>query len=206
MKLKSLSSSSLKKLREGFSTLNQIWKRGLLPEDLKRHYTLHWFVVCKGNIIQTAQALQIHRNTIQDHFLELGFGKKTIRLRHTWQKLSKKPSQSFKNTFHRFYHWASSKPKLSPAENAGLISLWQSLFPYKVLVHHFLLWSLREKKGQIRSRPQLGYSYRHQARLLSQMIDPKTKAAFWLSPLKPTPSEIYSPRYKSRLRSRRKKS
>ncbi len=69
MSFKTPTSISKTQMDHGFSTLNRLWKRGLFPEDLERHYFLHWFVIYKGNIIQTAKALDIHRNTIQGHFL-----------------------------------------------------------------------------------------------------------------------------------------
>src|ERR1700690_964975 len=88
---KAPSQISRSKWISGLSTLNRLWKRGLQPEDLRRHYFLHWFVVYNGN-------------TIQGHFLELGYSKKSVRLRHTWQKMNEKSKNlSFEKKFHQFY-------------------------------------------------------------------------------------------------------
>jgi hypothetical protein len=187
------------KWHKGLTSLNQLWKRGLFPEDLERHYFLHWFVIYKGNIIQTAKALQIHRNTIQGHFLELGYSKKSVRLRHTWQKLDEKSKQSFEKKFHQFYLSFAKKPRFSPEENSVLVGLWQTRFPFKTLTPHYLLWAIRTGKTKEWVQKQLGYSYRHRARLLSQVLKPKSRDGFWLGPLKPQLKEIYSPRYRTIL-------
>jgi len=196
---------SSQKLQEGFSTLSGLWKRGLYPEDLKRHYSLHWFVAENGNIMKAARTLQIHRNTIQGYFLELGYGNKGIRLRRAWQELSRNSTASFAVRFLFFYRKFTSKPKLSPKENSGLVTLWQTRFPYKILTHHYLLWALRNGRSKEWLQARLDYSYRHQARLLSQILNPKAKQASWLNPLKPKVSEIYSKRYRARLASKGKK-
>jgi hypothetical protein len=202
---KTPSSVSRPKWIQGLSILNRLWKRGLRPHDLERHYFLHWFVVYKGNIIQTAKALRIHRNTIQGHFLELGYSKKSVRLRHAWQKLDEKSKNlSFEKKFHRFYETFGRKPRFSTEENAGLVGLWQTKFPFKTLTPHYLHWAIRAGKSKQWVQKELGYSYRHRARLISSLLKPKTRDGFWLSPLKPLLNEIYSPRYRTIL-SRRKK-
>lgn len=193
--VKTLSSASVKKLRLGFSTLDHLWKKGLFPKDLKRHYTLYWFVTYDGNIIKTAAALQIHRNTIQAHFPQLGFGGRAIRLRHSWQRLGRKSSGAFNNRFYTFYSRFSSRPKLTRPESTALTGLWQTGFPYKILIHHYLLWGLRSKKNKLWLQSRLGYSYRQLVRMLGQILKAKAKQAFWLSPLKPKYTEIYSPQY-----------
>ncbi len=194
------------KWTKGLSTLNRLWGRGLFPADLDRHYFLHWFVVYKGNIIQTAKALDIHRNTIQGHFLELGYSKKSVKLRHSWQLMEEKPQKlSFENRFHSFYNRFSGKPRFSPEENNALIGLWQAKFPFKTLTPHYLLWAIRTGKPKDWVEKKLGYSYRHKARLLSHVVKPKTRDGFWLSPLKPTIKEIYSARYRTILAGKKKR-
>ena len=189
-----------KTLSKGLSTLSGLWKNGFFPDDLERHYFLHWFVVHDGNIIQTAKALQIHRNTIQGHFLHLGYSKKSVRLRHAWQLLNEKyPDDPFGKKFHRFYLKAARKPVLSAEENAGLTALWQVKFPFKTLVPHYLLWAIRAGRSKGWVQKELGYSYRHRARLLSHLLKANSRDGFWLAPLKPQLSEIYSPRYRAVL-------
>lgn len=190
---------------QGISALNRLWKHGLVPEDLERHYFLHWFVIYKGNIIQTAKALQIHRNTIQGHFLQLGYSKKSVRLRHAWQALNEKSKNvSFEKKFHQFYLKFALKPKFSPEENKTLVELWQTKFPFKTLTPHYLLWAIRVGKSKEWVQKELGYSYRHRARLLSHLLKPQSRDGFWLSPIKPLVKEIYSARYRTIL-SRKKK-
>ena len=199
------SSISKSKWVSGLSILNRLWKRGLQPDDLERHYFLHWFVIYNGNIIQTAKALQIHRNTIQGHFLEMGYSKKSVRLRHTWQKLSEKSKKlSFEKKFHQFYNQFSQKPRFSSEENAGMVGLWQVKFPFKTLTPHYFLWAVRAGKSKDWVQKELGYSYRHRARLMNPILKPKTRDGFWLSLMKPQVKEVYSARYRTIL-SRKKR-
>jgi hypothetical protein len=179
----------------GLQTLNRLWGKGLLPQDLERHYFLHWFVVYEGNILKTAEALQVHRNTIQGHFLSLGYSKKSVRLRHAWQTIQLKARHlSFENNFFAFYKRFGDKPRLNPKENKDLVGLWKIRFPYKTLATHYLLWAQRAGKSKDWVLKRLDYSFRHRARLLSQVVQNKTRDGFWLSPLKPSLDEIRSVR------------
>jgi len=205
MSFKAPSPISRPKWLQGLSTLNRLWKRGLFPKDLERHYFLHWFVVYNGNIIRTAKALDIHRNTIQGHFLELGYSKRSVRLRHVWQKMNESSKNlSFEKKFGRFYQKFASTPRFSPEENAGLVGLWQILFPFKTLMPQYFLWAVRDGKPKEWVQKKLGYSYRHRARLIAPILKPKTRDGFWLAPMKPQMKEIYSPRYRTIL-SRKKR-
>ncbi len=187
-------------LLQGYETLNKLWNRNLLPKDLERHYFLHWFVVYQGNIIQTAKALQIHRNTIQGHFSQFGFSNKSVRLRHSWQMLIEKNKKaSFESNFIKFYDQFGGKTKFSPEENKRLIQLWQTKFSFKTLMTHYLLWALRTEKTKDWIQKKLNYSERHRIRLLTSTLNPKTRDGFWLAPLKPDPEEIYSLRYRNIL-------
>jgi hypothetical protein len=203
--MKSQTLPSIRKWHAGLLKLNQLWQRGFYPDDLEKHYFLHWFVFYQGNIIKMSKALRIHRNTIQGHFLKLGYSRKSVKLRHAWQKLLKSSESSFEKIFFIFYHRFALKPHLSFEENKKIIWLWQTQFPYKMLVHHYLLWALRNKKTKTWIQSQLGYSYRHQTRILSRLGKPKSASSYWLSPLKPKPLEIYSERYKSRLKNMHRK-
>jgi hypothetical protein len=190
---------------QGLTTLSKLWQRGLFPDDLRRHFFLHWFVIHKGNIIRTAKALDIHRNTIQGHFLDLGYSKRSVKLRHAWQVLMDRKGSDFKTKFHHFYDRVGRRPKFSPAENAALVGLWQIKFPFKTLNPHYLLWTVRSKKPKDWIEKKLGYSYRHRARLLSQVLKPKSRDGFWLSPLRPKIEEIYSRRYRTVLSHQKKR-
>lgn len=191
------------KWNKGLAVLDRLWQKGFFPDDLRRHYFLHWFVVHQGNIIQTAKALDIHRNTIQGHFLDLGYSKRSVKLRHAWQVLSTKKS-GFEKNFHSFYSKFGKKPGFTPDENEALVGLWQAKFPFKTLTPHYLLWAIRSKKPKDWVQKKLGYSYRHRARLLSHVLKPKSRDGFWLSPLKPQVKEVYSRRYRTLL-SRKKR-
>jgi hypothetical protein len=200
MPFKTPSGFSKANLLQGFETLNKLWSRNLFPKDLERHYFLHWFVVYQGNIIQTAKALQIHRNTIQGHFLEFGFSNKSVRLRHFWQTLVKKNKKaSFESNFFKFYLQFGGKTKFTAKENQQLIKLWQTKFSFKTLMAHYLLWALRTQKTKEWIQKKLNYSERHRIRLLTAVLNLKTRDGFWLSALKPRATEIYSARYRNVL-------
>jgi hypothetical protein len=193
-------------LLQGLQSLNKLWARGLFPKDLERHYFLHWFVVYQGNIIQTAKALQIHRNTIQGHFLQFGFSNKSILLRHSWQVLIEKNKKTpFESNFLKFYNQFGGKTKFSPEENKNLITLWKTKFSFKTLMAHYLLWALRHDKSKEWVQKKLDYSDRHRIRLLTSVLTPKNRDGFWLAPLKPSSQEIYSDRYRNILSKMKKR-
>jgi hypothetical protein len=157
-------------------------------------------VIYEGNIIQAAQGLRIHRNTIQGHFLKFGFSKKSIRLRHFWQTLTEKNKKaSFESNFFKFYQKFVGRPKLSPEENKRLIKLWQTKFSFKSLMAHYLLWTVRTQKSKEWVQKKLDYSERHRIRLLTGVLNAKSRDGFWLLPLKPSPHEIYSDHYRNIL-------
>ena len=206
MAFKKPTSFSKTNLLQGFKTLDNLWERNLFPADLERHYFLHWFVVYQGNIIQTAKALQIHRNTIQGHFLKFGFSKKSVRLRHSWQTLvNKNKTSSFDTNFLKFYQQFGGKTKFSVNENKSLIKLWQTRFSFKTLMAHYLYWALRTHKPKEWIQKKLDYSDRHRIRLLTSILNPKNRDGFWLSVLKPTSREVYSARYRNILAKMKKR-
>jgi hypothetical protein len=200
MPFKTPTSFSKPHLSKGLQTLGKLWDKGLLPKDLERHYFLHWFVVYDGNILQTAKALQIHRNTIQGHFLDLGYSKRSVQLRHAWaQLMDKNKNVPFESNFLIFYEQFGGKPKLIAEENKILVTLWKTRFDFKTLSAHYLLWALRSGKTKDWVQKKLDYSTRHRIRLLTSLLSPKNRDGFWLSVLKPASKEIYSARYRNIL-------
>jgi hypothetical protein len=198
LKFQPPSGISKSKWVKGLSTLNDLWKRGLLPDDLKQHFILYWFVILEGNIIQTAKALDMHRNSLQLYFVDFGFSKKTVELRYAWKKLKvTHKGTSFEQRFYLFYKKYGSKPRFTPAENAGLVGLWQTKFPFKTLKPHYAFWAIRNGKSRKWIIKTLEFGFRHVARLLNPVADPKTRDGFWLSPLKPRREEIYSRHYQN---------
>jgi len=192
-----------KKLLKGLNSLGLLWKRGLLPDDLERHYMLYWFLRCHGNILETARTLKIHRNTIQGYFLRFKYANKAVKLRHAWQSLNDRfPRKSEPDRFRIFYRRFGRIPALTAAENQGLVALWDSGFPMKVLNAHYLLWASRSGKSRSWIESNLDFSNRHQLRIFGQIGKPKTREHFWLSPLKPSRDEWYLPRYRRLSRKR----
>jgi hypothetical protein len=187
-------------LVRGLEVLNQLWNRNLFPEDLERHFFLHWFVVYHGNIIQTAKAIQIHRNTLQGYFLKFGFSARSVFLRHTWQKLAKKNKKApFELNFFKFYARYGGKPQFTREENKRLTALWKTGFPLKTLTVHYALWAVKKHQSRDWVSKKLGFSNRHSLRLLTPILNPKTRDGFWLAPLKPTRETIYAKRHLQNL-------
>jgi hypothetical protein len=77
-------------LLKGYQTLNKLWNRGFLPEDLELHYFLYWLAFCGSNMTHTAQELQMDRTYLLIHFRRFGFARKTYDLRYAWQRLAGK--------------------------------------------------------------------------------------------------------------------
>jgi hypothetical protein len=183
----------------GFDALDALWKRNFVPEKLERHYFLYWFVIYDGNIVRAAEALEVHRNTIQIHFLRFGFSQKAVHLRHFWRKLvAENKRASFESNFFKFYGQYNVKDKMSFNENKLLIRLWQTGFSFKTLSAHFMLWALRNNKSREWFQKKLGFTERHCLRVLVSCLNPKTTNGFWLAPLKPVPDEIYTERFLNR--------
>jgi hypothetical protein len=120
--------------------------------------------------------------------------------------LDKNKKASFESNFLKFYRKFGDKVKFTPDENKLLIKLWQTRFSFKTLMVHYLLWALRTQKPKDWVQKKLDYSERHRIRLLTSLLDPKTRDGFWLTPLKPTPQEIYSARYRHILSKAKKRS
>jgi hypothetical protein len=170
------------KLLKGLNNLGHLWKRGLIPENLERHYMLFWFLQSGGNILEAARRLKIHRNTIQGYFLRFGYSKRAVKLRHEWNALREKhPRKSEADLFHLFYHSHNGKPRFSAVESDGLVLLWNTGFPMKVLKAHFLLWAVRSEKNRAWIADQLDFSNRHQLRIFGQLNRPASREFFWLS-------------------------
>ena len=203
MPSKATPSYSKTDLMRGFAALDRLWEKNLLPEELERHYFLYWFTKYGGNIIKTSEALQIHRNTVQNHFQQFGYSKKAVRLRHAWRMTTlNKKKTSLESIFFKFYQKYGGKTKWTAETNKRLIKLWQTTFPVKTLTAHYLLWAIRTHKTKPWIEEKLDYTHRHRIRLSIAILDAKTRNGYWLAPLKPKPEEIYSARYRSRVSKR----
>jgi hypothetical protein len=71
---------------------------------------------------------------------------------------------------------------------------------------HYLLWAVRTEKTKDWIQKKLNYSERHRIRLLTSILNPKTRDGFWLAVLKPSPQEVYSARYRNILSKMKKSS
>jgi len=180
-------------LQQAFDTLDRVWSRGLVPWHLEWHYFLYWFAVHQGDLDQTAEALQVHRNTVQFHFTRFGFSEKADALRHLWSELVEKNKMpSWESRFFKFYQLTEIQNQVSARENKVLIRLWKSGFSFQTIGAHYMLWALRNQKSKEWIQRKLGYSSHHCMRVLVTVLDPQTAAGRWLASLNPHPDEIYA--------------
>src|SRR5665213_2971816 len=193
MTIQTSASFSKKRLQQGCRTLNGLWHKGLLPDDMEVHFFLHWFSFYRGNISRAAQALQMHHNNLEGRFRRFGLQDGAFNLRHSWLRLAEKNrNESFESNFLKFYRQVRVKPKFTPEENSRLTALWQTGFPFKTLLAHYVLWAIRAGKPKTWVQSQLGYTDRNRRRYLTSVRNP-TGNGFWLAPFKPRPEEV-SPR------------
>jgi hypothetical protein len=186
-------SFSKKRLLDGYRILNKLWHKGFFPDDLELHFFLHWFAYCRGNISHAAQALQISRTGMEKHLRRSGLQGSAFTLRHSWLRLSEKNKKApFETNFFKFYHQAGGKPKLTTEENSRLAKLWQTGFPFKTLLAHYIFWGIRVRKSKPWVQSQVGYTKRNLRRYLSSIRNPETINGFWLAPLKPRPEEFFT--------------
>lgn len=121
--------------------------------------------------------------TASNYILSILAIKKTVELRYAWKDLKKIHKKApLDKRFYLFYKKYGAKPFFTPAENAGLVALWQTKFPYKTLKAHYAFWAIRNGKSRKWIMKTLDFGFRHVARILNPLSDPKTKDGFWLSP------------------------
>jgi len=192
MKLKTAEGFTKDGLLQGLDVLDRLWHRHLVPADLERHYFLYWFAVYRGDLVQTAEALRVHQNTVRFHFLRFGFSEKSESLRDLWGKLSEKNERVFfELNFYKFHKLTAGNNELSYNENERLIRLWQTGFSFTAIGAHYMLWALRNHKSKKWVHKKLGYSTHHCMRVLVSLLDPQTVNGRWLALLRPTREEIY---------------
>ena len=149
MKLKTAEGFTKDGLLQGLDVLDRLWHRHLVPADLERHYFLYWFAAHQGDLVQTAEALQVHQNTVRFHFRRFGFSEKTESLRDLWQRLNETNKKDvFEFNFYKFYKLTTVKNELSYNENKRLIRMWQMEFSFTAISAYYMLWALRNHKSK----------------------------------------------------------
>lgn len=173
-------------LLRSLKCLNNLWQKGLKPEDLNKHYFLTWMAVTNGIIARQAKALHMHRNSIIGICGKIGLGTRTYRFRRIWLKVLKKaPNKPFHLQVHILYRKVVKTPSLKPIENRNLVRLWLMGFPLKVLLAHFVLWAFRKGYTRLETAKKLGTTRRTLNRLIVYGSTHKSSARIWFTPLKP---------------------
>jgi hypothetical protein len=133
---------SRKGLAAGRKTLEGIWKKDFVPDDLHKHIFLTWFAFSNGNVVRQSKITGWHRNSIIVFFQRERLGGKTIKFRNLWKKIrGKKQKRSFDSLFYSFYKKAVKSPALTPTESKALVNLWLMGFPEKTLRTHYVFWA-----------------------------------------------------------------
>lgn len=115
----------------GLNTLNALWSRGIAPNQVKPHWLLTWYALRNCNLKQTAKIIHMHRNSLIAYCNKNMGLKRLLPLRRRWQKILRENSQeTFENQFLQFWEKTGLKIDLSAKENANLIGLWKTGFPY----------------------------------------------------------------------------
>jgi hypothetical protein len=187
---------SPKKLRDGLSTLGNLWSKGVLPRELRGHFLLTWFAIERGRTMRLAKSTGFHRNTLTIQLTEYTW-KLCYKLRTYWFGINKKfPSKPFPDQFFLFLKKTLPNTSLTLTDNRHLIDLWLMGFPERILRVHYILWAY--KQGQTRQVlcNNLGISLRTLLRISSIYSKKGSPAYKWLGPMKITKQGFYPPKAK----------
>lgn len=183
---------SMKNHLKGLKVLEGIWKRGVQPEELERHFYVTWLGYCNGNVLQLSKKLGLHRNTLIYIIADKLKNSSTIRLRNIWKKLgTSKPRIAFTDRVFLFYKAIVKGPIISKIENEGLTNLWLMGVPLSVLAAHFVIRSFRQGMNVIRLAKSWNKSTRTIARVRTYALEPGSPENKWLKPLKIQRSEWF---------------
>jgi hypothetical protein len=177
---------------EGYKALDHLWSKGLKPQGLKLHFYLTWYTFANANGTLMAKLCGIHRNDIFYIFEGATGSTNTLRYRVLWEKIkTKNPKKDFFFRYAKFYDLAVGKISLSLFQHQALTNLWLIGFPWKVLRVHYVLWALRIGHNYWDISKFLGVDMRTLHRIRFEGANKKSKAWFWLKPLKPRAEDWY---------------
>jgi hypothetical protein len=177
--------SSGKELQAGLKTLQGLWKKGFMPNDLRKHIFLTWFVFANGNVVRQSKITGWHRNSIIVLFQKERIGSKTFKFRNLWKKIkAKNQKRSFDSLFYLFYKKAVKTPSLTPSESKALVNLWLMGFPLKALRTHYVFCALEDGLTWERIARKLDVHPRTLSRIRFVASKRGSLAATWLYPLK----------------------
>jgi hypothetical protein len=185
------------RMKFGLKAVDKLFRRGVLPSDLMAHYLLFHFVESHGNIIKMAKAMGCHRNSIQFHFAKLGISQQSVKMRKTWDIIEHGKKRYFWDHFQIFFNWVvkldrkSKQIRFTPAETQGLVALWESRVPFKMLEPFFILSRARAKHARQDSFERLEISPRHGMRLIKKLFD-RHPSQPWIRLMDAKTNEVYS--------------
>lgn len=196
---------SPQKLKNGLIILEKLWKRGLLPDDLRAHFIFMWFCQNKGNMTKQAPVVGLHRNTLLTIFSNSA-KKGTRNLKSRWLFITRKYSKkSFGYQYFVFYKYAVGKSALTEMESSGLVDLWLMGFPQKILKSHFVLWAFQNGLTRKQVAKILDQSIRSLHRICAGAAKKGSPTMKWLSPLNLNTNDFYPPNSNSPARRKKVK-
>lgn len=182
------------KLKAGLSTLDKLWSKGYLPNDLRKHFYFHWFVFAGGRATRMSKTIGAHRNTMV-YLLKDYSGKYNMVIRRYWATICKShPRKTFPKRFYIFYKKYFKNPVLSPRENQNLVDLWQLGFPEKMLRVHYIYWAFKQGHTMEKISDTFDFDYRTLHRIRDFYSKKESPAYKWLAPLRLKYSDLNPPR------------
>jgi len=178
-------------LEKGLAALESLWKRGVLPQNLMKHYLMTWLAYENGNVIRLSKTLGLNRNTVITRFNKKAGKRSTVRLRKSWERIGLAKPRTFSERVYEFYRYEIKEPRLSKAESGGLTNLWLMGVPQRVLSSHYVLWSFRKGRGLVEISERLGKSKRTIHRFRAYAVRPGSPALKWLAPMKALKKEWF---------------
>jgi len=182
-------------LEKGLRALEVIWKKGVLPQDLKPHNILTWFSYSHGNLVQLAKFRGVHRNTYNQFFSGKLAIRDRVKLRYSWREIFRKKSRlSYPEKVGFFINKETKVSKLPLEQSAPLVNLWLMGVPWKVIRSHYVLLCMRKgmEIGEIAKRMKL--AIRTIPRVRDYALQPGSPVFKWLAPIKPTRKEWFGKR------------
>ena len=184
--------------------MGTLWDKGLLPDDLEKHFYLTWFAFKNGNVVQLAKGAGIHRNTAITKFQQNWGPKFTHGFRRLWRKIKSSYSRKdLPEQIFQFYKKVGKRPAFSKFQSKGLVWLWLSGLPWKTLRTHYAIWAIRNGETRAEISKRLGISGRTFHRIRIQGAWKGGLAHKWLLPLRPKESEWYPGWARGRIRKKR---
>jgi hypothetical protein len=179
---------SFDRLGKGLEILGALWARETTVEMMNQHWMAVWYALHGGHWSKAAQTAGVHRNAF--YYFRAKWESASLFLgRERWRNVEG-GDRKFHEKFHAFWGETGLNPRLSLRENTGLIGLWKTGFPPKMLGAGLVLWAHREGKTRQWILDKWGITNRNSYGLrLGRYAKANRETSQWFGPLKPGPED-----------------